>query len=241
MDGSVAAPRERQPGRRAPGSGRHRRPLRRTALAAVGVLVSLVLAACSGVPGIYVVEKSGATAAGAPAVFNATTYANSTWGSKIVPAVDKGAVDAKVLLPALAADQAGASKKYGHQAGEGAPFSFLIRGEGTVVGVNNPTGVGSVEVRVPGVTKTVVSIAVGPVLVGTALRDAVGFIDFSQFTNQIDYADAATAINTKVKTEVLKGLDPATLKGKKVTFAGAFQLLDVQSILVTPTKLTVTP
>jgi predicted lipoprotein len=101
--------------------------------------------------------------------------------------------------------------------------------------------VGSVEVRVPGVTKTVIGIAVGPVLVGTALRDAVGFIDFSQFTNQIDYADAATAINAKVKTEVLKGLDPATLKGKKVSFAGAFQLLDVQSILVTPTKLTVTP
>ncbi|WP_433187290.1 DUF2291 family protein [Actinoallomurus sp. CA-150999] len=199
------------------------------------------LAACSGVPGVYVVEKTGgsAAAAGGAKKFDATSYANGIWATKVVPAAQKGAVDAATLLPALRADQKAASARYGKQAGAGSPFSFMIKGTGTVTAVNSASAVGSVQVDVPGVGKTDVNLAVGPAFVGTAVRDAVGFIDFSQFTNQIDYADAATALNAKVKTEVVSRVDLKSIKGKKVTFTGAFQLLATSSVMITPITLEV--
>ncbi|WP_345429979.1 DUF2291 domain-containing protein [Actinoallomurus vinaceus] len=205
------------------------------------VVLAVSLAACSGVPGVYVVEKAGSPAAGAGGgkKFDATSYADGIWASKVVPAAQKGAVDAATLLPALRADQKGASARYGKQAGAGSPYSFLIKGTGTVTGVTSGNAVGSVQLDVPGVGKTDVNLAAGPAFVGTAVRDAVGFIDFSQFTNQIDYADAATALNAKVKATVLRGVDLNSIKGKKVTFTGAFQLLSSASVMITPITLEV--
>ena len=75
----------------------------------------------------------------------------------------------------------------------------------------------------------------GPVIAGTALRDGVKFIHFSDFTNQLDYADVATELNNKVKSEVLAGVDAKSLVGKKVDFAGAFSLVAPGSVLVVPT------
>lgn len=205
--------------------------------------VALVLAtsACS-VPGVYVIEQTGASGgpgSGSTAKFDATAYADKIWASKVVPTATADAVDAATLLPALRADSAGTSKRYGKQAGSGAPYSFLVKGVGTVIAVSSGNEVGSVQVEVAGVGKTKVNLAVGPAFVGTAVRDAVGFIDFGQFTNQIDYADAATALNSKVKATVVSGLDLATITGKQVTFTGAFQQLDPSSVLITPITLRV--
>ncbi len=216
---------------------------RRAGVALASVAVVLATAACS-VPGVYVVETAGGSDApksGASAKFDPTTYAEKIWDAKVVPTATEDAVDAVTLLPALQADSVGASEQYGKQAGSGAPYAFLVKGSGTVTAVSKGNEVGSIQVEVADVGKTDVNLAVGPAFVGTAVRDAVGFIDFGQFTNQIDYADAATALNTKVKTTVVSGLDLTTIKGKQVTFTGAFQLLDPSSVLITPITLQVAP
>lgn len=214
---------------------------RRMRLGFVSIALVLATTACS-VPGVYVVEQSGATGgpgSGAAAKFNPTDYANKVWASKVVPTATAKAVEASTLLPALRADGAGASKKYGKQAGSGAPYAFLVKGAGKVTAVSSGNEVGSIQVDVPGVGKTEVHLAVGPAFVGTAVRDAVGFIDFGQFTNQIDYADAATALNSKVKSSVVNSLLLGAIKGKQVTFVGAFQLLDPSSLMITPITLQV--
>jgi predicted lipoprotein len=210
----------------------------------LALLIMLMgMTACS-VPGVYVVEKtdaSGGDGSGANAKFDETAYADKIWESQVVPTAAKDAVDAATLLPALEADSAGASEQYGQQAGSGAPYSFLVKGSGTVIAVSSGNAVGSIQVEIAGAGKTKVNLAVGPAFVGTAVRDAVGFVDFGQFTNQIDYADAATALNSKVKSTVVNDLDLATIKGKQVTFTGAFQLLDPSSVLITPITLEVGP
>jgi predicted lipoprotein len=214
---------------------------RRTRLGFASIALALAMTACS-VPGVYVVEQSGASGgpgSGVAAKFNPTAYADKVWASKVVPTATADAVEASTLLTALQADRAAASKQYGKQAGSGAPYSFLVKGSGTVTAVSSGNEVGSIQVAVVGVGKTEVHLAVGPAFVGTAVRDAVGFIDFGQFTNQIDYADAATALNSKVKASVVNSLDLSTIKGKKVTFVGAFQLLDPSSMLITPITLQV--
>lgn len=203
------------------------------------MLATLVaVAACSGVPGLYVVEKPGQAVAG-PAKFDAATFVDGIWDSKVVPSVTAGAVPADELLPALRKDQKAASTKYGRQSGSGAPYAFMVKGTGKVTGVTENGAVGSMQVDVPGAGSDI-NLAIGPAFVGTAVRDVVG-LDFSQFTNQLDYADAATALDAKVKTTVVGKVDLQSVKGKKVTFTGAFSVLDPSSVLVTPVTLEVAP
>jgi predicted lipoprotein len=75
--------------------------------------------------------------------------------------------------------------------------------------------------------------------VGTAVRDAVGFIHFSQFTNQLDYADVATALNNHVRDSVVQQAVIDSAVNRSITFEGAFQLLDPNRITVTPVRLKV--
>jgi predicted lipoprotein len=217
----------------------YRRSIVRSALLAMLVLIPALVAGCTRVPGVYVAEKRGGASASANGgAFDAKTYADGIWDSKVVPTVTDKAVDAPTLLAALKADAAGAAKQYGKPSGS--TYAYLIKGSGTVLALDDAGGPGKLEIDLsPADGKPDLLLAVGPVFVGTALRDAVGFIDFNQFTNQVDYANAATALNAEVRSKVVNGLDVNGAKSKTVTFAGAFQLLDPNNILVTPAKLEV--
>ncbi|MFF5288642.1 DUF2291 family protein [Paractinoplanes globisporus] len=206
--------------------------------AAVLVLVAALMGACSKVPGVYVYEKDGQAAAAKPGAADPKQYVADTWSAKIVPTVHDKAVDVATVAAAVAKDPAAAGKQYGHQSGTGSPFAYMVKGTGTVTGIDTsvPTGPMTVEV---GTTK--VTIATGPVIAGTAIRDAVGFISFGDFTNQIDYANVANQINLKVKSDVLAKVDLATVKGKKIDFYGAFSALGPGTIFLVPTELTVAP
>jgi predicted lipoprotein len=94
-------------------------------------------------------------------------------------------------------------------------------------------------VKVPGAKGISVNVQVGPALNGTSLRDAAGFINFNQFINQGDYADAGTALNNEVKAKVLKGIDTASLTGKRIAFTGAFTYLAPTVMTITPIRLEV--
>lgn len=202
------------------------------------------LSGCSRVPGVYTYVPAGqqsAAGAGGAAAFNAKAYVAGIWQSKVLPTVEKDAVAATVLLPALEANQDAASKKYGHQSGTGSPYAFLIRGTGTVTAVDEEAPTHPLTIQVQGLTgkTSKVEVVTGPVIVGTALRDGVKFIKFGDFTNQLDYADAATELNNKVKSDVLAEVKAKALAGKKVNFAGAFSLVAPGSVLIVPTELAV--
>jgi predicted lipoprotein len=205
-------------------------------------IVAALSSACSHVPGVYTYvpagEASASGAAGAGA-FDAKKYVDGIWKDKVLPTVDQEAVDAATLLPALVKDQDAASKQYGSQAGTGSPFAFLARGTGTVTEVDEDSPSHPLTVKVDGLEGdgSTVKVVTGPVIAGTALRDAVKFIKFSDFTNQLDYADAGTQLNAKVKSEVLAKVDPKSLVGTKVDFAGAFSLVAPGVVLIVPTKL----
>jgi predicted lipoprotein len=210
--------------------------------AAVGLVLLLSLAACAKVPGVYSYEsdKSGSAAGGAKA-FDAKTYVDGVWASKIVPTVQSKAVDVTTVAAAIAQDPEAAGKQYGHQAGTGSPFAYLVKGTGTVTKVDTsvPTGPMTVEVPRTGGKPLTVTIATGPVIAGTALRDGVGFIAFGDFTNQIAYADVANKLNDRAKTDVIAHVDLKTITGKKVTFAGAFSALAPGTIFLVPASLEV--
>jgi predicted lipoprotein len=203
-----------------------------------GVLAAAALAGCSKVPGIYVYEKAGTQQGGAVA-FDPRTYVDGIWASKIVPTVRQKAVDVTTVAAALAEDPDAAGKQYGVRSGTGSPYAYMVKGTGTVTKIDTDAPTGPMTVEVPGAAgakPVTLTIATGPVIAGTALRDAVG-IQFGDFTNQIDYAKVANAINDRVKTDVIAKAGVNGLTGKKITFAGAFSSLTPGTIFLVPTEL----
>jgi predicted lipoprotein len=156
----------------------------------------------------------------APAAQNPARYVDSIWNSKLLPAVLNGAVDARTLLDALVKSPADALTRYGHREANGPPY-LLVKGEGVVTKVDTQSRVGLALIDVaPYDGKPDLSIQIGPVLRGTSLRDATGVIRFTDFVNQLQFADVANELNDRVLKTVLSGIDPETLKGKKVSFTG---------------------
>jgi predicted lipoprotein len=172
---------------------------------------------------------SGGRVAFDPKAYGAKTY------PKVVAAIDKRAVPLTTVAKAIKADPDAAGRRYGARESASSPYSFAVAGEG----VAGKPADSLMPVKVKGLPGTTVSLQVGPALNGTALRDVVGFIDFNQFINQVDYADAGTALNDQVKAKVLEGLDRASLQGKRVRFTGAFTYLAPTVVTVTPIRLQV--
>ncbi len=168
----------------------------------------------------------------------ADVFAPEAWGKKAFPAiqaaVEKRAVDAKVLAAAIAEDKAAAGTKYGKPGSVGPIFPVRFSG---VVGEGRS---GIFKVAVDGLPEGLgIRVQTGPAINGTEVRDATGTVTFGQFTNQIEFQNAASALNTQMKQQVLAPLDTATLTGKKITLVGAFQLINPNGWLITPAKLTV--
>ncbi len=115
----------------------------------------------------------------------------------------------------------------------------MVKGQGhvTAVDTSTPNGIATVDL---GHGLPPVMVQIGPLVLDESLRDAVGFISFGDFTNQIDYGAVSQALNEKVSREVVSSLDPKTLGGKTLTFYGTFTYSDLSQVVITPVKVDVT-
>ena len=183
----------------------------------LAVVVCLLLASC--VPWTVRPIESEQASTG-PAAQSAAAYVDSIWQSKLVPAVRSSAVEARSLLDALAASPANALLRYGHKEAGGPPY-FIVKGRGVVLEVDaaSRTGLALVDVA-PFDQRPDVSIQIGPVLRGVSLRDATGIVRFSDFVNQLQFADVGNELNERVLKTVLAALDTASLKGRVLAFTG---------------------
>ncbi|MGP8243429.1 MAG: DUF2291 domain-containing protein [Bryobacteraceae bacterium] len=141
------------------------------------------------------------------------------WDSRIVPAVLHSAVDVRVLLDAAAANPDRARAQFG----VGPDHAYLLlKGRGRVLAVDtvSPSRPASLDVP-PFDGRADVTLQLGPVIFGDALRDATGIIRFSDFVNQLQFADAGNALNQRAARAIRTAGDAASLRGKLVEFAGA--------------------
>jgi predicted lipoprotein len=195
--------------------------LRASSIATAALAVALTVALASCVPWTVRPIDADQSVASGPAAASPVEYVDSIWASKLVPAVLTNAVEARSLLDALAASPEGAARRYGHHEANGQVY-YLVKGEGQVTSIDTHSRVGLALVDIaPYDGRADISIQIGPVLRGTALRDATGLVHFSDFANQLQFADVANELNSRVLKTVLATLDPAQLKGRVVAFAGA--------------------
>jgi len=163
-------------------------------------------------------------------------FSKEDFGAAKFPEIQKfiveHAVDAKTLGAAIAADKAEAGKKYGVETGTGPVIPV------TLAGVAGEVQSGIYTLAVEGLPEgTKVRVQTGPAVNGTDLRDATGQISFGQFTNQIEFQDAGSAINNEMKKQVLTKVDNSALAGKTLKVTGVFKLINPKNWLVTPVML----
>ena len=163
------------------------------------------------------------------------------WASKVVPAFLNQSVPAAELLAALARNSDEAGAKYGRREANN-PFNYLIKGTGPVTAVNTESRAGTLTViPTDAPNGQAVQLQIGPVVLGTAVRDATGLMSFNQFVNQLDYAAASKEMNARAIHDALDNRDPKSFAGKQIRFFGAFTYDPhaPNSIRITPVKIEV--
>jgi len=191
--------------------------------AVIAVVASGALHGCKLVKNSDLQGSGGSHDNYASAGYDPNAMVASMWSTKIVPDIEKRAVDYRTLRDAIKADPEAAGKKYGYRGkDDGAPWNFPTKLHGTIVDVDTQSSQGTVGVDIDGDGKADVIVDIGPTVLGTTLRDTLDFISFTSFRNQIEYAQFGTALNSYAATHVMKPLPRDALKGKPVTVTGAF-------------------
>ena len=210
---------------------------RRPKVVGGAVAVGLLAAIAATTTTVSASDPAAAAAAGG-STFDAVEYAEERYDAEVVPAVQENAIEITELLPQVVDDPEAAGEQYGHRAGASSPYAYPTSGEGVAGAVDGTL----LPLTIEGLPDDVqVFLQIGPAINGTALRDATGLVDFNDFLNQIEYANAATELNNKVKSEVLADFDAAAAEGQTVRFVGAFAYGSNPSVIqVTPVELEVT-
>jgi predicted lipoprotein len=166
--------------------------------------------------------------------FDANAYVDKIWTSKVLPDFKSRAMDIGALLPEVAQDPDKAGQSHGHRAGDGNPWTFEIKGEGKITAVDAASrhAIVTVEVQTASGGRKI-DLQVGPVVFGTALRDALPFIQFGDFVNQIQYAQVSRALNDRASKGVRESFDLKDAVGKTVAFYAA-AVLSGDTIAATP-------
>lgn len=205
-------------------------PRRRLIVKLTGAVIALVVvaAAIASTRVLSIGEAAEASQAGA---FEPADYAAEHFDEDIVPAITTDATELPTLLDDLAAGADEAD--YGHSAGSSSAYSFPV----TFTGVAGAPNGSILPVTVDGLPEGVqVQVQIGPAINGTAIRDATGTVNFNDFTNQLEFQEVATELNTLVKDQVLADVDPATLEGKTITVTGAFTRVNPALVSVVPVE-----
>ena len=220
----------------APGSAPRSRTAPRLTPAArrVATAVVVVIVLIAMFFGTRIVPKDSTLVVGKAA------FSQSAYGKKQFPVVQRfvtaHAVDAATLATAVDRDVTAAGKRYGVSSDDGATVEVPVKLTGKVGKV---PAAGYTPITVTGLPAGhMVAVQLGPAVNGTDLRDATGKVQLGQFENQIQYEDAATGINDRLKTVLAKAGAP-DLTGRTVTVEGVFQLINPKQWNVTPATIAV--
>lgn len=150
--------------------------------------------------------------------FNAEEFVEESWSTGVIPYFENNQINANELLTKI---QQTNLEVVGEESGiqNGSSWNFIVNGKGKVVTVNTESRKGTAEIDVePFDGKADFILQVGPVFEGYAIRDVLDFVKFDDFSNQIEWSQLGSGLNTKMYQENLEGV---TLEnGVELDFTG---------------------
>jgi predicted lipoprotein len=161
---------------------------------------------------------------------------DQVWQQKLVPQLTAEAKPLAVLMKSLqsAKDFDSACQSYGYrsQAENPCVFSVTVRGDVTALNTTSRSG----KMRVKDESGDTVTIQIGPIIRGTALRDAYKGASYQDFNDQVLFGDYGKAINQQAAS-LMQTFKPGV--GDKVTVVGVFSSWDIPQSLpeITPASI----
>jgi predicted lipoprotein len=146
-----------------------------------------------------------------------------TFEAKLLPHIRDNALALQDLRSAVGGNLDDAGEAHGNRgAGRGAAWNFPVRGEGVVVDAKLDTRARRAEVDTDGDSEPDMTLQLGPVIRGTALRDVAPFFKFDDFRDQIEFAKLGRAINDRIAGMIT--VPEGDLIGQSVSFIGVVPL-----------------
>lgn len=161
---------------------------------------------------------------------------DQVWQQKLVPQLTAEAKPLASLIKSLqsAKDFDSGCQSYGYrsQAENPCVFSVAVRGEITALNTTSRSG----KMKIRDESGDTVTIQVGPIIRGTALRDAYKGASYQDFNDQVLFGDYGKAINQQASS-LMQKFKPAV--GDKVTVIGVFSSWDIPQTLpdITPAAI----
>lgn len=164
-----------------------------------------------------------------------------TFEGELLPHIEQNALPLADLRALVTADFDAAGAAHANRgAGQGAAWNFPVKGEGMVVVAKLDTRARTVDVDTDADGAADVTLQLGPVIRGTALRDAAPFYNFDDFRDQIEFARLSRALNDRILPLLI--VPDGALVGKTVRFVGVIPLKSAsEALVVTPTLIAFEP
>jgi predicted lipoprotein len=200
------------------------------------VVATLVLSGCKILP-----TPKGE--AGGAATFDPDKMVGEMWATKVIPYLEQKAGPFAEVSALAKSDPAAAGAKYGNPKKQAnSPWTYAVRLEGTIVASNTQSRNGRIDVDIDGDAKADVRVQIGPAIQGTAIRDTLDFVNFNDFTNQIDFAQFGKALNSYADGTVLSKLPRDELEGRSAKALGAYAVGGGSDLpVVTPAQVEIGP
>ena len=168
--------------------------------------------------------------------FNPDRMVEEIWASKVIPHLEQKAGSFADVQAMAETDPAAAGAKFGNPNKQAnAPWTYAVRLDGKIVAANTASRAATIDLDVDNDGQADARIQIGPAMRGTALRDSLDFVNFNDFTNQIDFAQFGKAFNSYVNRTVLSKLPREGLEGQTARVLGAYKVTAGTALpLVTP-------
>ena len=158
-----------------------------------------------------------------------------TLESRLLPHVRDSAVPVAELRAAISGGLDEADNAHANRgAGQGAAGNFAVSGAGTVVETKLDSLARWAGLATYGAGD--LTLQLGPVIKGTALRDVAPFYRFDDFRDQIEFAKLSRAINNEISVAI--EVPEGELIGRRLRFVGVVPLRSVADArTLTPTDV----
>ncbi len=207
--------------------------------------ILLPLSGCKIVPNDQRTSAGGSStkqsaAENTAAGFDANSYVDSVWDAQLVPHFDTQANELATVIEAIKTDLDEAGKKFGQRPdAEGSPWSFAVKAQARIVAVNTESRAGTMLVEIATSSgPQQVTLQIGPVIKGSAIRDSLPFFSFGKVTNQLEFAQVGRAFNDRALKQIQAALPALKEAGTSVEFIGAISITgEPESFVVTPVSI----
>lgn len=153
-------------------------------------------------------------ATGAPAPFDAATFAATFWTTQLLPAAATAPELAPIAL-AVRADPLAAAQRHGLKVGEGTSWFYFARGSGTVVAVEKSR----LLVEIDGAPGLAIALRTGPVF-GNVARDATGLLELNSVPGLAEFNAVSAELNRLIEQSAQPPLQSILQPGARIAFAG---------------------